>query len=65
VRRLTLSVSEINSAFEKSDNKDAAAHPEDGKPEDTFIDLYAALVTPPVIGKSLLGDPCTTGCRSA
>ncbi len=56
VRRLTLSVSEINSAFEKSDNKDAAAHPEDGKPEDTFIDLYAALVTPPVIGKSLLGD---------
>jgi len=56
VRRLTLSVAEINSAFEKSDNKEAAAYPEEGKPDDTFIDLYAALVTAPVIGKSLLGD---------
>lgn len=56
VRRLTLSVAEINSAFEKSDNKEAAAYPEEGKPDDTFIDLYAALVTAPVIGKSLLGE---------
>jgi NosR/NirI family nitrous oxide reductase transcriptional regulator len=56
VRRLTMSVSEINKAFEKSDNKEAAAHPEEGAPDDTFIDLYAALVTAPVIGRSLLGD---------
>jgi NosR/NirI family nitrous oxide reductase transcriptional regulator len=56
VRRLTLTVAEINQAFEKSDNKDAAAHPEEGRPDDTFIDLYAALVSAPVIGRNLLGD---------
>lgn len=56
VRRLTLSVAEINEAFEKSDNKQAAANPQEGKPDDTFIDLYAALVTAPVIGRNLLGD---------
>nr|WP_144061357.1 NosR/NirI family protein [Hyphomicrobium denitrificans] len=56
VRRLTLTVSEINQAFEKSDNKEAAAHPQEGSPDDTFIDLYAALVSAPVIGRNLLGD---------
>lgn len=56
VRRLTLTIAEINQAFEKSDNKEAAAHPEQGNPDDTFIDLYAALVSAPVVGRSLLGD---------
>jgi NosR/NirI family nitrous oxide reductase transcriptional regulator len=56
IRRLTLSVAEINQAFEKSGSKEAAAHPEQGNPDDTFIDLYAALASAPVIGRSLLGD---------
>ncbi|HVZ03612.1 4Fe-4S binding protein [Hyphomicrobium sp.] len=56
VRHLTLTVAEINQAFEKSGNKEAAAHPEQGEPDDTFIDLYTALVSAPVIGRSLLGD---------
>ena len=34
----------------------AAARPEEGDPEDTFIDLYVADVAAPTIGRSLLGD---------
>ena len=56
VRRLRLSVGDVNAAFERSGNADAAAHPEKGNPDDTFIDLYAALVSVPAIGKSLLGE---------
>ncbi len=33
-----------------------AAHPEEGDPDDTFIDLYVADVAVPTIGRSLLGD---------
>jgi len=56
VRRLKLTVGDINAAFERSGNKGAIANPEKGDPEDTFIDLYTALVSVPAIGKSLLGD---------
>ncbi len=56
VRRLLLSVADINEAFEKSGNAAAAAHPEEGAPDDTFIDLYVADVAVPTIGRSLLGD---------
>ncbi|MEZ2145076.1 4Fe-4S binding protein [Bradyrhizobium sp. DN5] len=56
VRRLTLSLADINQAFEKSDNAAAAAHPEEGDPSDTFIDLYVADVAVPTIGRSLLGN---------
>ena len=56
VRRLKLTVADVNQAFEKSHNKEAAAHPELGNPDDTFIDLYVALASAPVIGRSLLGD---------
>ena len=56
VRRLTLSVADVNQAFEKSGNAAAAARPEDGAPDDTFIDLYVADVAVPTIGRSLLGD---------
>ena len=56
VRRLTLSVADVNQAFEKSGNAAAAARPEDGDPGDTFIDLYVADVAVPTIGRSLLGD---------
>jgi NosR/NirI family nitrous oxide reductase transcriptional regulator len=56
IRRLILSVAEVNKAFEKSGNAGAAARPEEGNPEDTFIDLYVADVAVPTIGRSLLGD---------
>ncbi len=56
VRRLSLSVGEVNAAFERSGNPKAAARPERGEPEDPFIDLYVALVTQPAIGRSLLGE---------
>lgn len=56
VRRLILTVADVNKAFEKSGNAAAAAHPEEGDPDDTFIDLYVADVAVPTIGRSLLGD---------
>lgn len=56
VRRLTLTVGEVNAAFERTGKAEAIARAEPGDPNDTFIDLYAALVTIPTIGRSLLGD---------
>jgi NosR/NirI family nitrous oxide reductase transcriptional regulator len=56
IRRLKLTVGEINQAFEKSGKGEAAEHPEPGNPDDTFIDLYVALVSVPAIGRSLLGE---------
>lgn len=56
IRRLFLSVSDVNKAFEKTGSAGAAAHPEEGDPDDTFIDLYVADVAVPTIGRSLLGD---------
>ena len=56
VRRLVLTVGDINEAFERAGDPDAIARPERGDPEDRFIELYAALVSQPAIGRSLLGD---------
>jgi NosR/NirI family transcriptional regulator, nitrous oxide reductase regulator len=56
VRRLLLTNADINQAFEKSGNAEAATRPEAGDTGDTFIDLYAADVAVPTIGKSLLGE---------
>jgi NosR/NirI family nitrous oxide reductase transcriptional regulator len=56
IRRLTLSLADVNQAFEKSNNAAAAARPEEGDPGDTFIDLYVADVAVPAIGRSLLGS---------
>jgi NosR/NirI family nitrous oxide reductase transcriptional regulator len=56
IGRLHLTIADINRAFEQSGNAAAAANPQSGNPEDTFIDLYAALVSVPTIGKSLLGQ---------
>ncbi len=54
IRRLRLSVADVNDAF--ADDPRAAARPEPGEPDDTFIDLYTAPVSVPVIGRSLLGE---------
>src|SRR5690606_29088190 len=56
VRRLSLSVGDVNEAFERSGDAKAAKRPERGAPDDSFIDLYTALVTQPAIGRSLLGE---------
>ncbi|RAI39955.1 NosR/NirI family protein [Rhodoplanes roseus] len=56
IRRLHLSVGDINAAFDKSGNAAASARPEPGDPDETFIDLYTALVSVPTIGVSLLGE---------
>ena len=56
VRRLHLSVAEINDAYGRSGNAEAINRPEKGPPDDTFIDLYAAPATIPTIGRSLLGE---------
>ncbi len=56
VRRLSLDIGQINAAFEASGDAEAIARPEKGKESDTFIDLQAALVSVPAIGRSLMGD---------
>ena len=56
VRRLSLDVGTINEAFAASGDAEAAQRPEPGRPDETFIDLYAAPVSVPAIGQSLLGQ---------
>jgi NosR/NirI family nitrous oxide reductase transcriptional regulator len=55
VRRLSLDVGQINEAFAAMGDPRAAERPEPGAPGETFIDLYAALVSVPSIGTALLG----------
>ncbi|WP_323012535.1 4Fe-4S binding protein [Castellaniella sp.] len=56
VTQLNVSVADINQIFEKTGRQAAIDKPESGDPNDTFIDLYVALVSAPTIGRSLLGD---------
>ncbi|MFA5662533.1 4Fe-4S binding protein [Castellaniella sp.] len=56
VGHLFVSVADVNEAFVKSGRQGAIDHPEEGDPDDTFIDLYVAPVSVPTIGRSLLGD---------
>jgi NosR/NirI family transcriptional regulator, nitrous oxide reductase regulator len=60
IHRLHLSVADINDAYGHSGNAEAAARPEKGPPDDTFVDLYAAPATIPTIGRSLLGEAAYT-----
>jgi NosR/NirI family nitrous oxide reductase transcriptional regulator len=55
LRRLRLTVADVNAAFERSDDPKASQRPETGAEDDTFIELYAALVSVPSIGLSVLG----------
>ena len=55
VRRMSLDVGQVNAAFAVMDDPRAAARPHRGEPDDTFIDMYAALVSIPAIGERLLG----------
>ncbi len=56
VRRLKLTLSQINEAYNQSDDFRASDFPEEGKANETFIELYAAVVSIPSIGRSLLGE---------
>ncbi len=56
IRRLTLDVGQINTAFEQAGDARAIARPEKGDSSDTYIDMHVALVSQPSIGRSLLGE---------
>ena len=56
VRRLHLSIGDVNEAYARSGNEAAAENPEPGDPDETFIELFVAPVSVPTIGRSLLGD---------
>ena len=64
VRRLSLTIGEVNDAFAKAGNQAAADNPEPGDTSDPFIDLYVAPVSVPTIGRSLLGDPAYEQLRA-
>lgn len=56
IGHLHMTVADVNQSFETNAAAEAAEHPEPGNPNDTFIDLYTAVVSQPSIGKSLLGE---------
>lgn len=56
VRRLKLTLGDINRAYDEEEDFRASDYPEAGNADDTFIELYAAVVSIPSIGRSLLGD---------
>ena len=55
VRRLSIDIGQINAAFAATGDAKAIARPERGDPDETFIDMHAALISVPTIGLSLLG----------
>ncbi len=55
VRRLKLTVGEVNAAFRRAGHPEAVIRPSEAAPEDALIDMYAALVSVPAIGRNLLG----------
>ncbi|MGM0583654.1 MAG: 4Fe-4S binding protein [Pseudomonadota bacterium] len=55
VRRLSLDVGQVNRAFEAQGDPRAVERPEAGPEGDIFIDMSAALVSVPAIGRALLG----------
>jgi len=55
VRKLSLTVGEINEAFNAHPDTRASQRPINEPPEASFIDMHAALVSLPTIGQPLLG----------
>lgn len=56
VRRLKLTLEQINKAYNEAADFRASDFPEQGKADEVFIELYAAVVSIPSIGRSLLGE---------
>lgn len=55
VKRLLLTIGDVNRDFVAQGNPKAIARPEQGNKEEVFIDLYLASLAVPTIAKSLLG----------
>ena len=56
VHSLKITLAQINEAFKNSGEPLALDFPEDGEADEIFIELYAAVVSIPSIGRSLLGE---------
>ena len=56
LRRLTIDVGQINSAFEEMGDERVRKYAEKGDPNDIYIDMYATQISVPSIGLSLLGE---------
>lgn len=56
LRRMSLDVGQINAAFAAMDDPRAAARPITAPEDDTYIDMYASLISVPAIGRQLLGE---------
>ncbi len=56
IRSLKLDVEQVNAAFAGLEDKRGTQFPLKEAPTDTFIDMQAALVSVPAIGKAILGD---------
>jgi NosR/NirI family transcriptional regulator, nitrous oxide reductase regulator len=56
IRRMSLDIGQVNDAFERIGDPRATARHLEGPADDTFIDLYASLVSVPALGHSLLGE---------
>lgn len=56
LRRLSLDVGQINAAFGAMEDKRAGKRALREAPETTFIEMQAALVSHPAIGRAILGD---------
>ncbi len=59
LRRLSLDVGQINAAFAAMEDPRAAKRELTEAPETTYIEMQAALVSHPAIGRALLGDAVT------
>ena len=55
VQQLKITLAQINKAFEGSGESLALDFPEEGEADEVFVELYAAMVSVPSIGLSLLG----------
>ncbi|MCW8900849.1 MAG: NosR/NirI family protein [Gammaproteobacteria bacterium] len=56
VQQLKISVGQINRAYIEGGNQLAIDNAEDGNADEVFIELYAAMVSIPSIGRSILGE---------
>lgn len=56
VGHLHMTIAEVNQLFEESGRPGAGDKPQSGNPDDTFFDIYTAVVSVPTIGRSLLGE---------
>ena len=56
VQSLKISLAQINKAFKESGDPLVLDFPEEGDPDEVFVELYAAVVSVPSIGRSLLGE---------